>query len=243
MPPFSANWAFFLDIDGTLFDIAETPDAVRTGRADNKVIASLREAAAGAVALVSGRSLAAIDELVPLNLPASGQHGVERRDAQGRVRRAPFPVEALQRAVGGIREFAAKHDGLVFENKGYCVALHYRLAPQLAGAAHRVVREAAARIGDQVEVMGGKMVAELKPAGRNKGIAIEEFMREAPFAGRTPVFLGDDVTDEQGFEVVNRLGGHTVKVGEGPTAARWRLKGPAEVRAWLQAWIGHAARR
>lgn len=243
MPPFSANWAFFLDIDGTLFDIAATPDEVRTGRADTSLLSSLHTTAGGALALVSGRSLAGIDELVPLKLPASGQHGVERRDAQGRVLRAPFPVEALQGAVDGIREFAAQHDGLVFENKGYCVALHYRLAPQLAGAAHRVVREAAARIGDQVEVMGGKMVAELKPAGRNKGMAIEEFMREAPFAGRQPVFLGDDVTDEQGFKVVNGLGGHTVKVGEGPSAARWRLKGPSEVRAWLRAWIAHAARR
>jgi trehalose 6-phosphate phosphatase len=83
----------------------------------------------------------------------------------------------------------------------------------------------------------GKMVFELKPAGCDKGAAIEQFMREAPFAGRTPVFLGDDVTDEYGFHVVNRLNGHSVKVGEGPTAARWRLAGPEQARAWIGDWL------
>jgi trehalose 6-phosphate phosphatase len=243
MPPFSANWAFFLDIDGTLFDIAATPDEVRTGRADCSLLSSLHTAAGGALALVSGRSLAGIDELVPLKLPASGQHGVERRDAQGRIYRPSFPVRELHDAAANIRAFAKRHRGLVYENKGYSVALHYRLAPGLADAAHEVVREAAARLGSVVEVQGGKMVAELKPAKFHKGDAIAQFTREPPFAGRTPVFLGDDLTDEHGFHVVNRLGGHSVKVGEGPTAAPWRLKGPAEVRDWLRAWIGHAAGR
>jgi trehalose 6-phosphate phosphatase len=137
----------------------------------------------------------------------------------------------------GIRTFAAQHQGLVFEDKGASVALHYRLAPQLARAAQSMVREAAEPLGEAVEVQQGKMVVELKPAGCDKGKAIAQFMREAPFEGRVPVFLGDDVTDEYGFRVVNAMGGHAVKVGEGPSVARWRIDNPAAARAWLRGWL------
>jgi trehalose 6-phosphate phosphatase len=237
-PPFIGQAAFFLDIDGTLLDIAETPYAVEPKRGDCALIGDLQRSAKGAVALISGRSLASIDELfAPLVLPAAGQHGVERRDPGGRVHRMAFPVDSLQRVARDVESFARRHEGLVFENKGHSVALHYRLAPELAEAAHQVVRKAARRLGEGVEVQAGKMVAELKPAGRDKGMAIEEFMREAPFAGRIPVFLGDDVTDEYGFRVVNRLGGHSVKIGKGPSEARWRLADAAGARAWLRAWL------
>ena len=238
LPPFGRNWAFFLDIDGTLLDIAATPKAVHTVRADCKLVAALYDKADGALALVSGRSLAMIDELfTPLKLPAAGQHGVERRDARGRVHRPKVGTDVLSRAAQTIRAFAERHAGLVFEDKGYSMALHYRLAPRLAGAAHAVVREAARAVGEGVEVQCGKMVAELKPAGHDKGRAIEAFMREKPFAGRLPVFLGDDLTDEHGFRVVERMGGHSLKVGPGPTVARWRLANPAAARAWLQEWL------
>jgi trehalose 6-phosphate phosphatase len=136
-----------------------------------------------------------------------------------------------------VRAFAAANQGLIFEDKGASVALHYRLAPRLAAAAEAVVREAAQSAGGALQLQRGKMVFELKPAGCDKGSAIEQFMHDAPFAGRTPVFLGDDVTDEDGFGVVNRLHGHSVKVGEGPTAARWRLAGPEQARAWLGDWL------
>ena len=242
LPPARPDWAFFLDIDGTLLDIAPTPKSVHTARADYKLIAALYEKTDGALALVSGRSLAMIDELfAPLQLPAAGQHGVERRDARGRVHRPPFPQEALQRAADPIRSFAERHEGLVFEHKGYSMALHYRLAPHLAAAAHAVVRAAARALGKTVEVQSGKMVAELKPAGHDKGKAIEAFMHEKPFAGRIPVFLGDDLTDEHGFRVVERLGGHSVKIGSGPTDARWRLANPAAARAWLREWLEKCA--
>ena len=238
MPPFDRNWAFFLDLDGTLVDIAETPEAVDPGAAEIALLENLRKACGGALALISGRSLKRIDELFsPLVLPAAGQHGAERRDAQGNRHRHRFPVSALRPAAGGIRSFAARHQGLVFEDKGASVALHYRLAPQLAAAAQKAVRDAAEPLGDAVEVQGGKMVVELKPAGCDKGAAIESFIQEAPFAGRVPVFFGDDITDEYGFRVVNRLGGHSIKVGEGASVARWRLENPAAARAWLGHWL------
>jgi trehalose 6-phosphate phosphatase len=241
MPPFARNWAFFLDLDGTLLDIAETPEAVDPGREEIDLLKKLASAADGAIALISGRSLRRIDELFsPLMLPAAGQHGAERRDAQGRRHRHRFSVKALKPVAGGIRSFAARHQGLVFEDKGASLALHYRLAPQLAEAAHAALREAAEPLGEAVEVQGGKMVVELKPAGCDKGKAIGEFMQEPPYAGRIPVFLGDDVTDEYGFRVINRLGGHSVKVGEGETAARWRLERPAAAREWLSAWLKFA---
>jgi trehalose 6-phosphate phosphatase len=238
VPSFERNWAFFLDVDGTLVDIAETPEEVDPGADEIGLLKDLHRACDGALALISGRSLARLDALfAPLVLPVAGQHGVERRDASGKRHRHRFPVAALKPAAGGIRNFAARHKGLVFEDKGASVALHYRLAPQLAAAAQAAVREAAEPLGEAVEVQGGKMVVELKPAGCDKGSAIEAFLQEPPFAGRIPVFLGDDVTDEYGFRVVNRLGGHSVKVGEGPSAARWRLPSPAAARTWLQEWL------
>jgi trehalose 6-phosphate phosphatase len=244
MPPFRPDWAFFLDLDGTLFEIRATPQAVRGAPEEVELVARLNEAAGGAVALISGRAIAKIDELfAPLRLAAAGQHGAERRDAHGVLKRIDLPKIELQKAADAIAAFAASHDGLLFEHKGLSMALHYRLAPHLADAAHAAVREAAAALGGAVEVQEGKMVAELKPAGYDKGRAIEQFMREAPFAGRVPVFIGDDATDEHGFEVVNRLGGHSVKVGEGASAARWRLEAPAAVRAWLTEGLGHAAGR
>ncbi|HEX9432670.1 MAG TPA: trehalose-phosphatase [Burkholderiales bacterium] len=238
MPPFRPDFAFFLDIDGTLLEIAATPKAVHMAKDDCKLVAALYDKADGALALVSGRSLAMIDELFsPMRLPAAGQHGVERRDARGRVHKPSLSDDLLARAAEPIRAFAQQHAGLVFEHKGYSMALHYRLAPQLASAAHAVVREAARELGDGVEVQRGKMVAELKPAGHDKGRAIEAFMKERPFARRVPVFLGDDLTDEHGFRVVDRLGGHSIKVGAGPTVARWRLPNPSAARAWLNEWL------
>jgi len=232
------DWALFLDIDGTLLEIAPTPQSVHPARADTTLIAALYEKTGGALALVSGRSLAMIDELfAPLRLPAAGQHGVERRDARGRIHRPSFSPKLLQRAAEHMRGFAEGHAGLVFEDKGYSMALHYRLAPGLAGAAHAVVREAAREVGSSVEVQRGKMVAELKLAGHDKGKAIEAFMQERPFAARLPVFLGDDLTDEHGFRVVEHLGGQSIKIGSGATAARWRLHDPAGARTWLNDWL------
>ena len=238
MPPFARNWAFFLDIDGTLLEIEGHPDDVRIGRAELDLVSALQRGTGGALALISGRPLAGIDVLFhPLKLPIAGQHGAERRDAKGKRHRHRFPAETLQRAAVPLREFAARNEGLLFEDKGASVALHYRLAPELAAAAEAVVRAAAESTRGAAEVQVGKMVFELKPAGCDKGKAIEQFMAEAPFKGRMPVFLGDDVTDEYGFRVINQLGGHSIKVGTGTTDARWRVDNPSAAKAWLAAWI------
>jgi trehalose 6-phosphate phosphatase len=241
-PPFLIpHAAFFLDIDGTLLDLVALPAAVRAGAADFELLTALYEAAGGAAALVSGRPLAGIDKIfAPLKLPAAGQHGVERRDARGRIHRHAVPSELWQEVIAPLRRYAAQHEGLIFEDKGLSVALHFRLTPRLEKGVQAAMRAAVARMGERFEILPGKMVLELRPSGRDKGVAIEEFMRERPFARRVPVFLGDDVSDEYGFSVVNRLGGHSVKVGAGPTAARWSLPHPSAARAWLAQWIGAA---
>ena len=238
LPEPTGDWAFFLDVDGTLLEHAERPDAVRPGEAVFRLLARLERATGGALALISGRSVSDMDALfAPLRLLVAGQHGVERRDARGTVHRHASSAAALPGVAARIADFVAHRPGLLLENKGNSLALHYRLAPQFASAAQAAVREAARRLGEGFEVLGGKMVVELKPSGRDKGSAIEEFMREPPFRGRKPVFIGDDATDEYGFGVVNRLGGESVKVGPGPSAARWRIADAPAVRAWLRAWL------
>ncbi|HMA90948.1 MAG TPA: trehalose-phosphatase [Burkholderiales bacterium] len=244
LPQPAAEWAFFLDLDGTLLEHAERPDAVRVGAAVRKLLAGLQEGAGGALALISGRSVADIDQLcAPLVLPAAGQHGVERRDAAGRMHRHEFPEQPLRHAAARLAAYAAQHPGLVLEDKGYSLALHFRLAPWRADEAREFVGGAVAELGDGFELQAGKMVYELKPGGRDKGTAIGDFMAERPFRDRTPVFIGDDLTDEFGFSVVNRLGGQSIKVGDGASVARWRIADAAAVRRWLAAWVGRFGRR
>jgi trehalose 6-phosphate phosphatase len=234
VPAARPDWAYFVDIDGTLLDLAESPSGVRFDRALRDLIEALHRATGGAVAPISGRSIVDIDTLFDgLRLPAAGQHGIERRDATGRVTRHPFPAERLDWARDRLAAAAARHAGLLLEHKGLSLALHYRRAPRLAGYAHRLVRSLAPRLGAQYSIQKGKRIVELKPAGKDKGAAVLEFMDEEPFRGRTAVFVGDDVTDEYGFAAVNRLGGHSIKVGPGRTAARFRLRDVEAVRVWL----------
>lgn len=244
MPPFAADWAFFLDIDGTLLEFAAHPQAVRVEAELLDLLKQLREAAGGAVALVSGRSVKDIDNLfAPLAFPAAGQHGTECRAADGSIRRHTPPLDGLGRAAAEIVRLTAAHSGLVFENKGMTLALHYRMAPSLRTLAEREMRSIAAGLGDGFELQTGKFVVEIKPSGKDKGSAIAELAAEAPFAGRRPVFIGDDLTDEPGFEVVNRIGGYSVKVGPGITRARWHLFDAGAVRRWLASYVEHRSQQ
>jgi trehalose 6-phosphate phosphatase len=145
-----------------------------------------------------------------------------------------FPSERLEAEYHRLAAAIAGHPELLLEHKGLSLALHYRRAPRLGGYAHRLLRGLQSRIGEEYRLQDGKCVVEVKPAGRDKGVAVMEFMQEEPFRGRMPVFLGDDVTDEYGFATVNQLAGHSVKVGSGPTVARWRLRDVRAVRAWLE---------
>lgn len=237
-PVLAAHWALFLDIDGTLLTHAETPDAVYVDDALRDLLERLQAQADGALALISGRAIDDVDALfAPLVLPVAGQHGVEWRDAAGTHHRLPFPEEHLRQVAQRFAAFKARHPGVVFEDKGHCLALHYRLAPQLEREVRTLMEHAVADLGEDFELQAGKLVVELKPGGHDKGTAIDAFMSTVPFAGRTPVFIGDDLTDEYGFATAQRLGGHAVKVGDGESVADWRLADVGAVRAWLAAAV------
>lgn len=239
VPAFDRNWCFFLDIDGTLLEFAERPDAVAADTDVKAILRDLQEVAGGAVALISGRPVADIHRLfAPLRFPAAGQHGIERRDHSGNLHIHAAPAARLHDAAKRLEQLVAKYPGLVFENKGATLALHYRLVPHLAPDVERTMHELHGDLGSEFELQSGKMLVEIKPGGKDKGTAIAEFMDEVPFRGRTPVFIGDDLTDEYGFALVNRRGGHSIKVGEGPSVATWRLADAQAVRAWLGAIVG-----
>lgn len=235
LPAAQPQWAYFFDIDGTLVDFAASPSGVRIDHELRHSLERLYLAADGAMALISGRSIADIDRLFPgARLPVAGQHGIERRDASGLVVRHAFPSEKLVWVRRQLVDAVARHGGLLLEDKGLSLALHYRRVPRLGSYVHRLMRSLQAQIGTEFCVQPGKRVVEMKPTGRHKGIAVLEFMQEKPFRGRTPVFIGDDATDEYGFATVNGLEGLSVKVGPGPTVARWRLQNARAVRAWFE---------
>lgn len=227
--------ALFLDVDGTLLEIAPTPHTVS---APDSLKDLLKRAAArerGAVALVSGRSLADLDRLfAPQTFTAAGQHGLERRTVGGHIWRLNVDTEQLYSARTALLQFVAQHPGLLLEDKGRALAVHFRSAPQLQEAVRTQMQTLLAELHSGFQLRPGKCVLELVPAGCSKRTAIEAFMAEPPFAGRVPVFIGDDVTDEDGFNAVNALSGHSVRVGRiDGTAARWHMDNVAAVIDWL----------
>jgi trehalose 6-phosphate phosphatase len=237
-PEARREWAYFFDLDGTLIDFAETPRAVRVSEDLRLLLRRMHRATGGAVALMSGRPIADIDRLFPgARIAAAGLHGLERRGVKGRVtrHRPPVPAARLERVRRQIAAHLNGKRGLLLENKGLSLALHYRRAPRLGAYAHRLARSLLPALGGNGRfcIQRGKYVVEMRPSGRDKGVAVQEFMHEPPFRGRIPVFVGDDATDEFGFRTVNQLGGVTIKVGPGRTAARWRLPDVRAVREWL----------
>jgi trehalose 6-phosphate phosphatase len=190
----------------------------------------------GAVAFVSGRSISVLDELFqPLVLPAAGLHGFERRSSTGMYHRRPLPPgELLSRGREALRAFVARHPPLVFEDKRFALAVHYRLAPHLEELVLQEVSAVAESLAPAFQIQRGKCVVELRPAAASKASAIAEFMNEVPFAGRRAVCLGDDITDESAFEWVNANGGVSVAVGtERHTAATAHLHSVRAARMWL----------
>lgn len=243
-PAAASHWAWFLDVDGTLIDIAPTPSAISMPAELPALLQRLADAHGGAVALVSGRALDNLRQLVmPFDPPAAGLHGLEWRDGEGAIHR-PDPPPGLDDIRLRLRHEAEHFVGLLLEDKGSAVALHYRQAPHLAEHV-RQTAEAALRDHPEYGLVAGKMVVEIKPKGAHKGAAVTTLMAGRPFIGRLPVFVGDDTTDEDGFAVVNRLGGLSVLVGEmRETQARYRLPDIEACRAWLaqaagSQWLPH----
>ena len=231
--------ALFLDFDGVLVDFAPAPDLVRPEPYIVDTLAALADRLDGAVAMVTGRPLADIDRfLAPLTLPAAGQHGREvRLPSRPAVEAVPPDLSAEEEAV---RAFVVDHPGTAAERKSAAVGLHYRQAPEHEQAA-RDLMERLADARDELTLMRGKMIFELKEAGVHKGLGVETLMRGKPFKGRTPVFVGDDVTDEDGFRAAQALGGAGVKVGEGATEATHRVPDLWTVHRWLREAVGAAA--
>jgi trehalose 6-phosphate phosphatase len=231
------GFALFLDFDGTLVDIAERPDEVRVDPALPPALDRLQQRLDGALALVSGRPIAFLDQrFSPFRFDAAGLHGIEHRLA-GRLSPCnPDDHPVLRAEVARLVEATIAHPGLLIEDKGCSVAVHWRIVPHLAEFARTLAQRAADALGADYRIQYGKAVAEILPAASGKGRVIETFLREAPYRGRTPIFIGDDLTDEQGFEAVNAAGGLSVRIGAGETAARQRLETPAMLREKLLSW-------
>jgi trehalose 6-phosphate phosphatase len=228
--------AIFLDFDGTLVNIAERPDLVQVPESLLTTIQQVHDELDGALALISGRSIADLDTLLaPLQLPIAGVHGVEHRDGSGAlhsVSSSTIPEAVRER----LTALVARDQTLILEDKGNSLALHYRQSPARESLIRAELQEIYTNLGQDFVLQDGKMVLELRPAGANKGTAIRKFMADSPFAGRKPIFIGDDITDEDAFHVVNQMNGYSVKVGPGEmeSCARYELENVEAVRDWLQ---------
>lgn len=237
-PPYPADVssvALFLDMDGSLIDFADRPSLALAPPELPGLLASLRSALHGALAPVSGRPLHEVDALLHLrDGAAAGLHGAELRHADGRVE-----LEELAALHGdALRSWAAsigdRFPGLFIEHKSNSLALHYRDLPLQSDALREAAEAFASSLGDLFELQPGNHVLEIKPRGATKGSAIEALMREAPFSGRTPWMVGDDFTDEFGFERAIALGGNAIIIGaRRPTLARFALPDPQSLRDWL----------
>ena len=232
--------SLFLDFDGTLVELAPTPDAVQVGDEVRSLLNVLNVVLGGRLALLSGRAIADLRQHVhELDLALSGSHGLERMHSTGALE-APETPAGLGEVIREFRRLGKLHPGVLVEEKPAGVALHYRNAPD----AEEICQAAAKRLARSTGmiVQAGKMVVELKDSASDKGRAMERFMGEQPFAGTLPLFLGDDLTDEHAFAAARRMGGAGVLVGpERSTAATYRLEDVSDVRRWLQDAAGELA--
>ncbi|MCE3289393.1 MAG: otsB [Caulobacter sp.] len=230
--------ALFLDLDGTLAPIEEQPDLVVADPIRTEVLTSLDELLDGRLAVLSGRQIHEVDRILEGVVSyVGGQHGLERRMAGGALQRT-LPHPGLEDAAIAMERLARAQYGLLVERKSAAVAMHYRAKPECGPAvidlAHRLART------HDLELQEGRMVAELRTPGPNKGDALEVFMATPPFAGARPIMIGDDLTDESAFAAAISLGGDAILVGPArPSLARWRLPTPAALLAWLADAIRH----
>ena len=226
--------AILLDIDGTILDIAPSPRQVWVPTGLRRTLSRLADLTGGAVALVSGRSINDIDLIFsPLQLPTIGVHGAEMRtsgDADVQTRVAPLS-KALKRKLATVAELGP---GILVEDKGYSLALHYRLAPEKGPAVLAAIAKICASVAEEaVEILPGKLVVDVKPAGINKGDAVCALMQHPPFAGRHPIFIGDDTTDVPVFGIIPKFGGQAYSVGGIVADVDGHFATPEAVRTWL----------
>ncbi|HBM7635768.1 TPA: trehalose-phosphatase [Enterobacter asburiae] len=232
-PVLPGKYAFFFDLDGTLAGIQPHPDDVVVPDTVLENLQQLSRLNEGALALISGRSMAELDVLAsPYHFPLAGVHGAERRDIHDQLHVVSLPETLIKALHTQLSSALESLPGTELEAKGMAFALHYRQAPHHEAAVFAIARSVA-DAHPQLALQPGKCVVEIKPEGINKGDAIAAFMAEPPFKGRTPVFIGDDLTDEAGFRVVNQAEGIAVKVGPGDTVAEWRLADVASVWQWI----------
>lgn len=237
------TFALLLDVDGTMIDIAPSPNEVHVSEELVMSLARLFELAEGAVALVSGRPIADLDRLfAPLKLPSVGGHGAEMRLRGDELLNLAEPLpKGLRQQLAAA---AAQGSGVAFEDKGYSFALHYRNAPRQAENLRRHIAACRAAFpGEPTELLLGKALFEVKRPGINKGDSVRKLMAQAPFAGRTPVFIGDDVTDESVFNALPQLGGKGFSVGRYFPGLSGIFNSPAQVRSALQRLAGNAQAR
>jgi trehalose 6-phosphate phosphatase len=235
--------AFFLDVDGTLLEIAAAPDAVVVDTELLTMLRALTLASGGAVALVSGRAITTLDELFgPMMLPCAGLHGFERRSANGSYLRKPLPPgDLLNEARQELAALLVRYPDLLIEDKRFALALHFRKMPLLESVLVEEVAAIVARLGPEFELQRGRCVAEIRPARASKAGAVADFMSEPPFHGRRPVCLGDDLTDECAFEWVNAAGGLSIAVGVArDSVAQAHLHSVAAARLWLHRLLNPA---
>ena len=225
--------ALFLDFDGVIAEIAPTPDAVEVPDSRAAIIAAWRDASGEAVALVSGREIDDLRSVFPAYDGAiSGGHGAETEMPGGAREHAQADIDAARECADAMEAFAAARPGLLFERKRAGGVLHYRRDPGQEKAAWAMV-EALLDGRDGLEAQPAKMAVEVKPSGFSKGSVIRALMERDPFRGRTPIYVGDDTTDEAAFRVVNEMGGLSIKVGEGATEARHAVPSASHLFAWL----------
>ncbi|HEV2564775.1 MAG TPA: trehalose-phosphatase [Microvirga sp.] len=237
MSDVNEDYALFLDFDGTLVDIVERPDAVAVDPDLPDVLTRLQDRLGGALAIISGRPVEFLDgRFVPHEFDMAGLHGLEHRIAGQLSMCDPDEHPALRQAVERLNRIVADKEGVLIEDKGCSVAVHWRLAPHEKEFALATAYAAVEALGADYRVQHGKAVAEILPSAAGKGKVIERFLQEAPYKGRRPIFVGDDLTDENGFKTVNAHGGLSVRIGAGETIAKVRLGTPADLRHCLSTW-------